>query len=73
MMAKNIMISVGGETPYRAVFGRSPPMLREFESPTVSMVVDEACEPVGGTRHAARVREIALQQMIETTAQLRMK
>ena len=73
MFAKNVLLNVHGESPYRAVFGRTPPMLREFEDSTISNLQDFEGAPRGGARHAARVREIALQQMIEGTAQAKMK
>ena len=30
-LAKNIMVTVAGQTPYRALYGRDPPALAEFE------------------------------------------
>ena len=30
-LAKNVMVTVAGQTPYRALYGRDPPMLSEFE------------------------------------------
>ena len=33
LLAKNVMTTIAGHSPYRAVFGRDPPMLAEFELP----------------------------------------
>ena len=58
-----------GQTPYQALLGRTPPLLKEFEAPAVSQVADE----LGGdnSRHVVRLRELAVQHMIEGTARAR--
>jgi hypothetical protein len=65
--AKNVMLLVHGESPYKAVFGRQPAALSEFESTTMSALSVN----FGGqhSRHANRLREIAVQSMVEGTAQ----
>ena len=58
VFAKNALVTVGGHTPYQAVFGRQPAMLPPIESPGM---------PDGETedgRKEARIREIALEAMI---------
>lgn len=67
----NALVVVHGQTPYTALLGRTPHLLAEFENPSVSQVADG----LGGThaRHLHRVREICLQQMVEGTAQERIR
>jgi hypothetical protein len=69
--AKNSMIRVHGQSPYQALFGRVPPLLQEFESPTISATLDSK----GGenSRHVIRLREISLQSIVEGTAKERIK
>ena len=69
--AKNAMLVVHGQTPYQALLGRTPNVLKEFEAPTCSMASDQT----GGenSRHATRLRELAIQQMVEGTARERIK
>ena len=71
MYAKNALIVVHGKTPYEAVLGRSPGVLKEFEAPSCSMAEDQ----LGGdtSRHATRLRELAIQHMVEGTARERLK
>ena len=54
IMAGNCMISVADSTPYNALFGRQPGMLPGVQ------------ESAGADAH--RIREAAVQQMIEGTA-----
>ena len=65
----NAMLSVNGYTPYNAVYGRVPhllPGLDQFEAE------NERSLPNPGTiRHTHRLREIAVQCMIEETARKR--
>ena len=69
--AKNSLLVINGVTPYTAVFGRTPNLLGEFEKPSVSMIADS----VGGeaSKHASRLREISVQQMVEGTARERIQ
>ena len=73
VFAKNARIVVHGSTPNQALIGRTPQLLREFENPGVSMVADDLGGREGHSRHSVRLREVALQQMIEGTAQDRLK
>ena len=69
--AKNAMLIVHGQSPYQAVLGRVPAVLREFETPGVSLVDDAN----GGesSRHATRLRELAIQAIVQGTALERLK
>ena len=70
VFAKNALVVVYGETPYQAVLGRCPNLLREFEAPGVSVIDDDN----GGSRskYATRVRELSIQHMVEGTARDRL-
>ena len=70
LYAKNAMLQVHGCSPYQALLGRVPELLKEFESPGISLTDDA----LGGqhTRHATRLRELSLQSMIEGTAKARL-
>ena len=61
LLAKNVMLTLSGHTPYRAIYGRDPPMLAEF----------------GGiprySRHTIRLREVAMQAMAQASAQQRLE
>ena len=72
-LAKNVMVTVAGQTPYRALYGRDPPMLSEFE-PTSETQLDDASGGLPGhSRSHMRVREVAVQSMVQQTAQLRLE
>ena len=62
IMAGNCLVAVGGTTPYNALFGRQPGILPELP----------ALAGHGG-RDAQRVREIAVQQMVEGTARAKVQ
>jgi hypothetical protein len=66
--AGNCLTHVGGVTPYQVVYGRQPSML-----PPIAITTGEDIdEPgAGNDRVEARVREVALQAMIESTSQAR--
>ena len=68
VFAGNSLTHVGGVTPYHVVYGRQPQMLPPIP------IGDEEPQEGGGenlSRDVARVREVALQAMIEATAQAR--
>ena len=71
VFSKNALLMIKGSTPYNAVLGRTPAILAEFDSPAVSQVSDG----LGGecSKNIVRVRELALQTMIESTAVERIK
>lgn len=68
-IVKNMLISVAGYTPYQAVFGRMPP---EFEPKSECQLDDASAGIPGVSRFHHRLREIAVQSMIELTAQQRL-
>lgn len=68
VLAKNTMITIGGVSPYHAVFGRSPPGLSEFEEASVEQADDSTGGIAGASRHAMRVREMAMEAMLKATA-----
>ena len=61
VFAGNAMVSTGGATPYHARFGCQPQML-----PDLTVPPDDTA--VGPGRYCHRVREVALQRIIEATA-----
>ena len=69
ILAKNSLLVINGYTPYEAVLGRNPQLLLEYERPSVSQLADD----IGGkeSKHASRLREIAVASMIEGTAKER--
>jgi hypothetical protein len=71
LVAKNCLLVINGVAPYTAVLGKLPNLLGEFERPPVSMLADD----VGGSlsKHTSRLREVAIQQMVEGSAQERIK
>ena len=71
VFAKNAMMSVDGTTPYHALLGRVPRMLVDFEKP-LGASADDSEGVDGASKHVLRLREVALQKMIEATAQSRM-
>ena len=70
VFSKNAMIVVHGQTPYQALIGRTPSILAEFEVPGCSVISDDYGVH---SRHVIRLREISIQNMIEGTAQERIK
>lgn len=67
--AKNIMTSVHGVSPYVALYGRYPSILKEMEDSGLSQVDDSK----GTHKHATRLRELALASIIEGVSQDRLK
>ena len=69
--AKNCMLQIRGKSPYQAVVGRTPKIMLEFEEQGISAIADAS----GGSlsRHAVRLRELAMQGMLEGTAQDRIR
>ena len=70
-VAKNSLLTINGFTPFTAVLGRTPNILPEHERPTVSTLADN----VGGqcSKHATRLREIAVASMLEHSAKERIE
>lgn len=66
VFAGNAFASHGGASPYNARFGRQPAMLPDLPAPA-----EEG--PTGLTRDRNRLREIALQEIIQSAAQARIR
>jgi len=69
LLAKNVMLSVHGASPQKAVFGQTLPMLRDFEPETDTAFDDDADGIPGCSRHVNRLREAALHSIVRGTAQ----
>jgi hypothetical protein len=65
VFAKNVTVHIHGITPFQAVFGRYPRVLADFENASLSSVTDDYA---GVVKHANRLREICLQQIISGIA-----
>ena len=63
------MLTVGGSTPYKALYGRAPRILLGIEQ-FDGMGETERLNP--SLRHANRLREISAQSMIEGSARARL-
>ena len=70
LMAKNCLLNVHGVSPYQAVTGRAPRILRDFEAPGTTECGEQektgASAPIGSSPN--RMREIALQSILEGTS-----
>jgi hypothetical protein len=72
VFAGNALVSVNDTTPYHAVYGRVPRVLPNCLPPDTPDLDDEATRGMPGyDRHSHRVREVALQKMIQGTAEAR--
>ena len=60
VFAKNALFMVGNTTPYQAVFGRTPPLM--------AVVGEESGDPFSD-RESNKVRQIAINSMIQATAE----
>ena len=60
----NALLSVNDATPYNAVYGRVPNLLPDINTATL----DGIGALPGTIRHSSRLREIAIQKMVEQTA-----
>jgi hypothetical protein len=70
---KNAMISINGESPYQAVLGRFPQLLLEVEHVNQAAVQDDIGQLPGTSRHITRMREIAIQCIVSSTAKSRLQ
>ena len=64
-LAKNLLVSVGGYSPYQALFGRLPPIMSEFEPASDTQLDDIGPGVPGVSKHHHRLREIAAQSMVD--------
>ena len=72
VLAKNVLTTVGGQTPYQALYGRGPPGLAEFEPQSETVLDDRSGGVAGYSRNRHRVREMALAAMVQESAQMRL-
>ncbi|CAK0897272.1 unnamed protein product [Prorocentrum cordatum] len=72
-LIKNLLITVAGFSPYQAVYGRLPPLLAEFEPVSHCQIDDQSAGIPGISRHRHRLREVAMQAMVEMTAKDRLR
>ncbi len=67
--ATNALPSASNVTPYNALYGRIPPMLPSLEMFDYDQEYRLPCP--GAIRHCHRLRELAIQMMVEGTARER--
>ena len=67
----NAMLSINGCTPYNAVYGRCPPMLPDLSRLDDWTADDRHADSDGTIRHTHRMREIAIQSIVQETARVR--
>merc|ERR1712185_881808 len=67
-LAKNCLLTVAGHTPYRALYGRDPPGLAEFEPTSGTQLDDSSGGIAGHSRSHHRVGEHATPAMEQETA-----
>ncbi|CAK0852886.1 unnamed protein product, partial [Prorocentrum cordatum] len=72
-LIKNLLITVAGYSPYQAVYGRLPPLLAEFEPVSDCQIDDQSAGIPGISRRHHRLREVAMQAMVEMTAKDRLR
>ena len=72
-LAKNLLLSVGGSSPYQGLYGRMPPIMAEFEPLSDTQLDDVSAGIPGVSRHHHRLREITVQSMVDLTAKQRIE
>jgi len=72
LTAKNALFTVGGATPTQAVFGRQPAILPSIDTSPAGCE-DETGSMDGHSRGRHRLRELAVQAMVEATARHRIQ
>jgi len=70
---KNLLLSVGGGSPYVALYGRVPPLLAEFEPASECQLDDTSAGIPGISRSHHRLREVTVTSMVELTAKQRIQ
>jgi len=70
VFAGNALLTVNNSTPYNAVYGRVPKILPDINCPDAEH--EEDVPKPGLIRHVHRLREIAVQAMIDGTAKARL-
>ena len=56
VLAKNTLVKVARQTPYRGLYGREPPRLADFEPASETHLDDNSVGPFGHSRDHLRVR-----------------
>ena len=74
VFCSNALVSVNNMSPYNAVYGRVPHLLPDINQPNENEAPsDSSAVPHPGLiRHSQRLREIAVQAMVEGTARARL-
>eukprot|EP00971_Amphidinium_carterae_P012898 254252-Amphidinium_carterae.1 len=73
VLAKNCLLAVtGGVSPYKALYGRAPPMLMDMEPVSLTALEDDDDGIEGVSRHVHRLRELSVQAIASATASSRL-
>ena len=72
VFVKNAITVVGNATPYQALFGRQPTLLPPVEGGSSGQLDGSRVNPGTLSKHYARVRECACQNIIEASAKARL-
>ena len=73
VFSKNSLMNIAGYSPFQSLFGRFPACLIDLETAGQSAIEDGKGGVAGASRHAIRVREIALEAMLASHAKARMQ
>jgi hypothetical protein len=73
VLAKNLLTSVAGVSPYQAVYGRLPPIMLEFEPLSETQLDDMGAGIPGVSKGHHRLRELAVAAMVDATARQRIE
>ena len=65
ILAKNVLTTVAGHTPYRALYGRDPPGFAELEPHSETVLDDHSGGVSGHSRDHHRVQGMALAAMVQ--------
>eukprot|EP00971_Amphidinium_carterae_P154321 3060349-Amphidinium_carterae.1 len=73
VLAKNTMLSIAGESPYHALYGRTPRLLPEvLDRQGLSVLEDKPDDPLLVRNHH-RIRELALENIVRENARRRLQ
>ena len=70
---KNALLNVHGTTPFQALTGRSPQLLRDFQKTGSTECSEAAPGRPGDMSRPNRLREIAIQSILEGTSKDRLE
>eukprot|EP00971_Amphidinium_carterae_P102564 2030284-Amphidinium_carterae.1 len=69
VLAKNCLLAItGGISPYKALYGRAPPILMDMEPVSVTALEDEDDGIEGISRRVHRLRELSVQAVASSSA-----